>query len=127
VTFTDGIPGTKGAVDIFTTAGKFVKTLSKSKALVGPWGLAVAPKNFGPASSELLIGNVGNGWINAFNSKTKTFTPLKDSSGMPIKIDGLWALAFGQGGGMNGKPNQLFFTAGPNQYLNGLFGVINLK
>src|SRR4029077_631717 len=53
VTFSDGIPGTKGAVDIFTTAGKFVKTLTKSKALVGPWGLAMAPKNFGPASGEL--------------------------------------------------------------------------
>jgi len=127
VTFTDGIPGTKGAVDIFTTAGKLVKTLTKSKALVGPWGLAMAPKNFGPASNQLLIGNVGNGWVNAFNAKTKTLTPLKDKSGKPIHIDELWALAFGQGGGSNGKPNQLFFTAGPNQYQNGLFGVINFK
>jgi uncharacterized protein (TIGR03118 family) len=127
VTFSDGIPGTKGAVDIFTTAGKFVKTLTKSKALVGPWGLAVAPKNFGPASGKLLIGNVGNGWINAFNAKTKTLTPLKNTSGKPISIDGLWALAFGQGGGNNGNPNQLFFTAGPNGYTNGLFGVINFK
>jgi uncharacterized protein (TIGR03118 family) len=127
VTFSDGIPGTKGAVDVFTTAGKLVKTLSKSKALVGPWGLAMAPKNFGPASGELLIGNVGNGWINAFNAKTKTLTPLKDSTGKPLSIDGLWSIAFGQGGGMNGKPNQLFFTAGPNNYLNGLFGVINFK
>jgi uncharacterized protein (TIGR03118 family) len=127
VTFSDGIPGTKGAVDIFTTAGKFVKTITKSKALVGPWGLAMAPKNFGPASNQLLIGNVGNGWINAFNPKTKTLTPLKNAAGKPIKIDQLWALAFGQGGGMNGNPNQLFFTAGPNGYANGLFGVINSK
>lgn len=127
VTFTDGIPGTKGAVDVFTTAGKFVKTLTKDKALVGPWGLAMAPKNFGPASGELLIGNVGNGWINAFNAKTKTLTPLKDKSGKPISIDELWAIAFGQGGGQNGKPNQLFFTAGPNQYQDGLFGVINFQ
>jgi len=127
VTFTDSIPGTKGAVDIFTTAGKLVKTLTRSKALVGPWGVAQAPKNFGPASNELLIGNVGNGWINAFNPKTKTLTPLKNASGKPIKIDLLWAIAFGQGGGMNGNPNQLFFTAGPNGYANGLFGVINFK
>jgi uncharacterized protein (TIGR03118 family) len=127
VTFSDGIPGTKGAVDIFTTAGKFVKTITKSKALVGPWGVAMAPKNFGPASNQLLIGNVGNGWINAFNPKTKTLTPLKNAAGKPIKIDQLWALAFGQGGGMNGNPNQLFFTAGPNGYANGLFGVINFK
>jgi uncharacterized protein (TIGR03118 family) len=127
VTFSDGIPGTKGAVDIFTTAGKFVKTLTKSKALVGPWGVAMAPKNFGPASGELLIGNVGNGWINAFNPTTKTLTPLKNALGKPIKIDELWAIAFGQGGGMNGKSNQLFFTAGPNGYANGLFGVINFQ
>jgi uncharacterized protein (TIGR03118 family) len=127
VTFSDGIPGTKGAVDVFTTAGKFVKTLTKSKALVGPWGLAMAPRNFGPASGELLIGNVGNGRINAFNTTTKTLTPLKNASGKPIQIDELWAIAFGRGGGMNGKSNQLFFTAGPNQYANGLFGVINFQ
>ena len=127
VTFSDGIPGTKGAVDVFTTAGKFVKTLTKSKALVGPWGLAMAPRNFGPASGELLIGNVGNGRINAFNTTTKTLTPLKNAAGKPIQIDELWAIAFGKGGGMNGKSNQLFFTAGPNQYANGLFGVINFQ
>jgi len=128
VTFTDGIPGTKGAVDIFDTAGKLIKTLTKSKALVGPWGLAVAPKNFGPASKALLIGNVGNGWINAFNAKTgKLIGPLKNTSGKVISISGLWALAFGQGGKSNGNPNQLFFTAGPNGYTNGLFGVINFK
>jgi uncharacterized protein (TIGR03118 family) len=127
VTFSDGIPGTKGAVDVFDTTGKLIKTLTKSKALVGPWGLALAPKNFGPASGKLLIGNVGNGWINAFNPKTKTLTPLKNTAGKPIHIDELWAIAFGQGGGMNGKSNQLFFTAGPNNYADGLFGVINFK
>jgi uncharacterized protein (TIGR03118 family) len=128
VTFTDGIPGTKGAVDIFDTTGKLIKTLTKSNSLVGPWGVALAPNNFGPASNDLLIGNVGNGWINAFDPKTgKLIGPLKNTAGKTIKIDGLWALAFGRGGGMNGKPNQLFFTSGPNAYANGLFGVINFK
>jgi uncharacterized protein (TIGR03118 family) len=76
----------------------------------------------------LLIGNLGDGRINAFNAKTGAFmTQLKNTSNKVISIDGLWALAFGQGGGMNGFPNQLFFTAGPNGYANGLFGVINFK
>jgi uncharacterized protein (TIGR03118 family) len=128
VTFTDGEPGTKGAVDVFDTTGKLIKTLTKSPHLKGPWGIAVAPKNFGPASSALLIGNLGDGRINAFNAKTGAFmTQLKNTSNKVISIDGLWALAFGQGGGMNGFPNQLFFTAGPNGYANGLFGVINFK
>lgn len=128
VTFTDSIPGTKGAVDVYDPVKKTIRTLTKNKALVGPWGLALAPKNFGTASHALLIGNVGNGWINAFNAKTgKLIAPLKGSTGKPIVIDDLWALAFGQGGGSNGNPNQLFFTAGPGQYVDGLFGVINFK
>ncbi len=57
----------------------------------------------------------------------KFMTQLKDTNNKVISLSGLWALAFGQGGGMNGKPNQLFFTAGPNGYANGLFGVINFQ
>jgi uncharacterized protein (TIGR03118 family) len=128
VTFTDGIPGTKGAVDIFSTSGKLIKRLTKSAHLKGPWGVALAPTNFGPASNALLVGNVGDGRINVFNATNGKFmTQLKDTNNKVISLSGLWALAFGQGGGMNGKPNQLFFTAGPNGYANGLFGVINSK
>jgi uncharacterized protein (TIGR03118 family) len=127
VTFVDST-FSKGAVDIFDTTGKLIKTLSKDAHLKAPWGVALAPKNFGPASSALLVGNLSDGRINAFNPKTGKFmSQLKDTSNKVISIDGLWALAFGQGGGMNGKPNQLFFTAGPNGYANGLFGVINVK
>lgn len=127
VTFVDG-SFTKGAVDIFDTTGKLIKTFTKDAHLKAPWGVALAPKNFGPASNALLVGNLGDGSINAFNAKTGKFmTQLKDTTHKVIHIDGLWALAFGQGGGMNGNPNQLFFTAGPNGYLNGLFGVINFK
>jgi uncharacterized protein (TIGR03118 family) len=116
-----------GAVDIFNTTGKLIKTLTKSTHLNGPWGLALAPKNFGPVSNALLVGNLGDGRINAFNAKTGRFiTQLKDTKGRVISIDELWGLVFG-GGGVSGKPNQLFFTAGPNQYANGLFGVINFK
>jgi len=128
VTFTDNGTFSKGAVDIFDTTGKLIKRLTKNAHLKAPWGIAVAPKNFGPASKTLLIGNVTDGRINVFNAKTGAFmSQLKDAKGKVISIDELWALAFGQGGGMNGKSNQLFFTAGPNQYADGLFGVINLK
>jgi uncharacterized protein (TIGR03118 family) len=127
VTFADS-SFSKGAVDIFDTSGKLIKTLTKSAHLKAPWGVALAPKNFGPASNALLVGNVADGRINAFNAKTGKFiTQLKNTNNKVISISGLWALAFGQGGGMNGKPNQLFFTAGPNGYANGLFGVINFK
>jgi uncharacterized protein (TIGR03118 family) len=131
VTFADSAD-TKGAVDIFQpttnpTQPKLIKTI-KDVHLKGPWGVALAPKNFGPASKALLVGNLTDGRINAFNAKTGKFiSQLKDTTGKVLSIDGLWALAFGQGGGSNGKPNQLFFTAGPNGYANGLFGVINFK
>jgi hypothetical protein len=71
---------------------------------------------------------VTDGRINVFNAKTGKFMgQCKDTNNKVISISGLWSLAFGQGGGMNGNPNQLFFSAGPNGYANGLFGVINLK
>ena len=127
VTFADSA-FSKGAVDVFSTSGKLIKTLTKSAHLKAPWGVALAPKNFGPASNALLVGNVGDGRINAFNAKTGKFlSQLKGTNNKVLSISGLWALAFGQGGGMNGNPNQLFFTAGPNGYANGLFGVINFK
>jgi uncharacterized protein (TIGR03118 family) len=126
VTFTDSA-GSKGAVDVFDTTGKLLKTI-KDAHLKAPWGVALAPKNFGPEGNDLLVGNLGDGRINAFNAKTGKFlTQLKGTTHKVLSIDGLWALAFGQGGGMNGNPNQLFFTAGPNGYANGLFGVINFK
>jgi len=127
VTFVDS-SFSKGAVDIFDTAGNLIKTLTKDAHLKAPWGVALAPKNFGPVSNDLLVGNLTDGRINAFNAKTGKFiTQLKNTSGKTISINGLWALAFGEGGGQNGQPNQLFFTAGPNGYADGLFGVINFK
>jgi uncharacterized protein (TIGR03118 family) len=118
----------KGAVDIFSTAGKLIKRLTNNAHLKAPWGVALAPKNFGPASNALLVGNVGDGRISVFNATTGKFiTQLTNTNKKVIAISGLWALAFGEGGGSNGNPNQLFFAAGSNGYADGLFGVINFK
>jgi uncharacterized protein (TIGR03118 family) len=127
VTFSDSA-FSKGAVDVFSTSGKLIKRLTKDAHLKAPWGVALAPKNFGPASNALLVGNVADGRISVFNAKGGKFmTQLAGTNKKVISISGLWALAFGQGGGSNGKPNQLFFAAGTNGYADGLFGVINFK
>jgi uncharacterized protein (TIGR03118 family) len=126
VTFTNKTGG--GVVDIFTTAGAFVKTFATGGTLKSPWGLALAPKNFGPASNALLVGDLGDGRINYFNFTTGKFGgQLKSSTGSTLSISGLWGLAFGAGNSMNGNTNQLFFAAGPKNYQNGLFGVINFQ
>lgn len=117
---------TTGAVDIFTTAGKFVKTLiAPTSTLKGPWGLAIAPSSFDTLSNTLLVGNVDDGKINGFNLTTgKLVGTIKNKSGKVISIPGLWALLFGGGTTTNGKTNQLFFAAGTGGYATGEFGVI---
>ena len=118
-----------GYIDIFKEDGTFVKRFTQGKPLNQPWGFAVAPKNFGPFSNTLLIGNNTNtGTINAFNLKTGKFVgTLKGSNGKAIVIDQLWGIEFGGGSSSNGQKNQLFFTAGPNNNLDGLFGVLEYK
>jgi uncharacterized protein (TIGR03118 family) len=119
VTFTNAIGG--GVVDIFDTAGNKIKTLVSGGKLHSPWGVALAPVNFGPASKSLLVGNLGDGFIHAYNPSTGA---LLGQSG--VSIPGLWALIFGDGLGFNGKTNQLFLTSGPNAYSDGLFTVVNV-
>jgi uncharacterized protein (TIGR03118 family) len=118
---------TTGAVDIFSTGGKFVKTLiAPTTILDGPWGLAIAPSNFDTLSGALLVGNVNNGRINAFNLTTgKPIGTVKDTSNKVISVPGLWGLLFGGGTSSNGNTNQLFFSAGTAGYSTGVFGVIN--
>lgn len=120
VTFTNST-GT-GVVDIFTTAGVKVKTLVNGGKLSSPWGVALAPSNFGPASKAVLVGNLGNGLIHAYNPSTGAY--LGQSA---VSINGLWALIFGGGSTNNGQTNQLFLTSGPNGYADGLFTVVNVK
>jgi uncharacterized protein (TIGR03118 family) len=129
VAYVNAAGGKGGFIDIFGEDGTFVKRFAQGKPLNQPWGFAVAPKNFGPLSNTLLISNNTNaGTINGFNLKTGKFVgTVKSSNGKPITIDQLWAIEFGGGSASNGKTNQLFFTAGPNNNVNGLFGVIAFK
>ncbi len=114
-----------GFVDIFDTDGNLVKRLISHGPLNLPWGVALAPADFGRFSNDLLVGNFGNGRINAFNPTTgASLGVLKDQDGEPFVFDKLWALTFGNGG-RGGQTNQLFFTAGIENQKHGLFGVIN--
>jgi len=116
-----------GFVDIFDTGGHFVRRFAMSSKLNKPWGLALAPPNFGKFSNALLVGNLGDGHISAFDYTNRNFLgQLADAGGVPLAIDGLWALTFGSGGAkdVNGQTTELFFTAGPKLGADGLFGVI---
>ena len=128
VTYTALDKSQGGFVDSFTPAGVLKTHFAVSGPLHSPWGVALAPSDFGPMSNALLItNNTPRGRINAFDPKSGAFLgPLRDQSGKAIEIDDVWAIQFGQGGpaGANGNPNQLFFTAGNDNYGNGTFGVI---
>ena len=116
-----------GIVDVFSESGGFIKRLvNENGPLNQPWGMALAPANFGPFSGALLVSNnTPSGTIVAIDPATGKFLGrLKDQSGKVIAIDQIWALDFGGGTTVNGFKNELFFTAGPNNYGNGLFGDI---
>jgi uncharacterized protein (TIGR03118 family) len=115
-----------GAIDIFGEDGTFLKHLAHGAPLNQPWGFAVAPSNFGTLSNALLVSNnTDTGTINGFNINTgKLIGTIKTAAGQPIVIDQLWGIEFGGGTPSNGQKNQLFFTAGPNNNVNGTFGVI---
>ena len=91
--------------------------------MVGPWGLALAPANFGQFSNALLVGNVDDGKINAFSPATGKFQgTLRSKNGKAIVNSGLWGLAFGNG--VIGTPRTLLFSAGIDNYSHGLVGLI---
>jgi uncharacterized protein (TIGR03118 family) len=112
----------RGFVDVFSIHGDKLSNLISHGALNNPWGLALAPANFGKFSNALLVGNFGNGRINAYDPLSGAFLgALQDSNGNAIWIDGLWAIEFGNGKAA-GPQNALFFTAGPDQGAHGLLG-----
>jgi uncharacterized protein (TIGR03118 family) len=112
-----------GFVDVFGTNGKLHRRLVSRGALDSPWGMTVAPRNFGQFAGALLVGNFGNGRIHAYNRYTgRELGALRDAAGNPITIDGLWGLEFGNG--VTGDRNTLLFSAGPDHEDHGLFGSI---
>ncbi|MFY9645954.1 MAG: TIGR03118 family protein, partial [Terriglobales bacterium] len=121
--------GAGGYIDIFDENGTFVKTLIKGKPLNQPWGFAVAPANFGTLSNTLLITNNTNaGTINGFNPTTGDYVgSVVNSKGKNIVFNQIWGIEFGGGSSNNGNTNQLFYTAGPKNNADGIFGVINVE
>jgi uncharacterized protein (TIGR03118 family) len=114
-----------GVVDAFDTAGNFVKRIATGNTLNSPWGLALAPANFGVASNDLLVGNFGDGTIDAFNPSTGAFVgALTQTDGTVFKQPGIWGLAFGNN--VDSQPlNTLFFAAGPT-LTSGVYGRLDL-
>jgi len=117
-----------GFVDKFDENGALIQRLitgvpgDPNSPLNSPWGIALAPSGFGDLSNLLLVGNFGNGKINAFDPATGAFvSSLNDANGNPIVIDGLWGLAFGNNR-PSFDPHKLYFTAGLNDEADGLFG-----
>jgi uncharacterized protein (TIGR03118 family) len=116
-----------GIVNTFDLDGASLHRLIQHGQLNSPWGVALAPASFGPLANQLLIGNFGNGHIDAYNPTTGEFVDkMRDSHGQAIVIDGLWSLRVGSStaGSSNFGPNMVFFTAGPNGEQDGLFGAI---
>ena len=114
-----------GYVDIYDTNGKLVKQLVAKGVLNAPWGIALAPADFGTLSKMLLVGNFGDGKINAFDPASGSLIgTVNDSTGAAIATPGLWGIAFGNDAA-NQPHNTLFFAAGPNDEANGSYGRID--
>jgi uncharacterized protein (TIGR03118 family) len=117
-----------GLVDAYDLTGRFLGRVAQFGRLNAPWGLAWAPASFGRFSGDLLVGNFGDGRITAYRELFRhRFVPagqLRVHRGRRLQIDGLWALEFGMGAAANGPTDSLFFTAGPNDENDGLFGTI---
>jgi len=115
-----------GYVDVFDPSGKLIKRVASQGALNAPWGMVVAPAGFGKFSGRLLIGNFGDGTINAYDLATgEAVGTLTGTNQQPIRIQGLWGLAFGNGFA-NQSVNSLFFAAGPGDEQHGLYGRIDV-
>jgi uncharacterized protein (TIGR03118 family) len=116
-----------GLVDVYDANGKFVSHLvATGGKLNAPWGMALAPADFGTLSASLLVGNFGDGTINAFDPATgSTIGSVKSATGTNFAAPGLWGIAFGNDAD-NQPHNTLFYAAGPNAEANGAYGRIDL-
>src|SRR5262245_18021591 len=116
----------KGFVDVFDTSGHLLRRAASGGMLNAPWGVALAPAGFGSFSGDLLVGNFGDGHIDAYDpSHHFAFAgQLRGADNSPITIDGLWGLQFGNGASA-GNANSLYFSAGPARGTHGLFGSLS--
>jgi uncharacterized protein (TIGR03118 family) len=131
VTFAHRLPGSHdedhgtglGYVDVFDLDGTLLLRLQHGPFFNAPWGIALAPSDFGAFAHRLLIGNFGDGKIHTFNLVSGMFEgTLLNTDGTQLSIGGLWGLTFGGDGAKNGLATELFFTAGPDDESNGLYG-----
>ena len=115
-----------GFVDEFTLGGKLIARVASNGPLNSPWGLAIAPKDFGAYAGDLLVGNFGDGKINAFDlhNNDQDMGALKGIDGNPITIGDLWSLTPGNNGSAGSK-GQIYFTAGVQNESQGIFGAIS--
>jgi uncharacterized protein (TIGR03118 family) len=113
----------KGRVAEYSLQGDLVQVFEDAGRLNAPWGVAIAPADFGPLSNSLLVGNFGGaGKVAAFNQTTGRFMDfMRDEAGAPIALDGLWGLVFGNGVSL-GDTNALYFAAGSEGEAAGVFG-----
>src|SRR5262249_21085772 len=113
-----------GSIDVFDRDGNWISVFASQGTLSARWGLALAHADFGKFSNDVVAGNFGDGRINAFDPVTGTFLgQLQDGNGNAIAINGLWGLAF-ENGGLAGDTNTLFFAAGFDDEEHGLFHAI---
>lgn len=115
-----------GFVDVFNTDGTMLRRVTADSHLNAPWGVVVPPAGFGGSlAGDLLVGNFGDGAINAYNFSTGAFVDqMKDSNGAPILNASLWDMVFGAGGAQSGDPNTMYITAGLTNEMHGLFAGI---
>ena len=119
----DDVAGSgNGYVDVFAGDGSLVRRFTSQGQLNSPWGVVLAPATFGRFGGAIIIGNFGDGRLNAFDPVSGVFLgQLNQPNGPSIVISGLWGLGFGNDG-MAGSLDTLYFSAGPNGEADGLFG-----
>jgi uncharacterized protein (TIGR03118 family) len=117
-----GLPG--GFVDEFNSSGTFLARIATGGSLFAPWGITLAPATFGSFGGDLLIGQFGDGEILVYDPSTdQSLGTINGTNGLPIVNPFLWSLDF-RTGGKNVNTDALYFTAGYNNQLDGLFGEI---
>ncbi|WP_433451071.1 TIGR03118 family protein [Streptomyces sp. CA-142005] len=123
----DDVPGAgHGFIDVFTPGGRLVERFASRGVLNSPWGLETAPKGFGRFAGDLLVGNFGDGRINAFDLRTGRFEgTLRNRNGEPIEIEGLWGLQ--QGTDRSGGRDSVWFAAGIEDEVHGLLGTLRAE